>query len=265
MNSRNWNAKMANQNSMTINLAEDERLDDLQRNGFKLFQNTKIFCFGMDAVLLCTFARVAKGEKVLDLCTGNGVIPILMYGHYGVGNYTGLEIQPVNVDLAGRSIAYNHIEDSVAVVQGDVKEASSIFGGASYDIVTVNPPYMNENHGLVNPQSAKAIARHEILCTLEDVIRESAKILKDGGRFYMVHRPARLNEIIATMQQYRIEPKRMRFVHPFADKEANMVLIEGFRGGRPQLTVEAPLIIYEEPGKYTTEVRAIYEGAGIIE
>ena len=244
---------------MTINLNPDERLDDLQRNGYKLIQNTKIFCFGMDAVLLCAFTKVDKGERVLDLGTGNGVIPILLKGRTEGKHFTGLEIQDVNVDLARRSVQYNRIEEDVLIVQGDIKEASKIFGGASFDVVTTNPPYMNENHGLKNPESHKAIARHEILCTLEDVIREGTKVLKPGGRFNMIHRPHRLVEIIELMKKYRVEPKRIRFVHPFADKEANMVLIEGIRGAKPMVKIEPPLVIYEATGVYTEEVKNLYQ------
>ena len=244
---------------MTINLNPDERLDDLQRNGYKLIQNTKIFCFGMDAVLLCAFTKVDKGERVLDLGTGNGVIPILLKGRTEGKHFTGLEIQDVNVDLARRSVQYNRIEDDVLIVKGDIKEASKIFGGASFDVVTTNPPYMNENHGLKNPESHKAIARHEILCTLEDVIREGTKVLKPGGRFNMIHRPHRLVEIIELMKKYRVEPKRIRFVHPFADKEANMVLIEGIRGAKPMVKIEPPLVIYEATGVYTEEVKNLYQ------
>ncbi len=244
---------------MTINLNPDERLDDLQRNGYKLIQNTKIFCFGMDAVLLCAFTRVEKGEEVLDLGTGNGVIPILLKGRTEGKHFTGLEIQDVNVDLARRSVQYNRIEDDVLIVQGDIKEASKIFGGASFDVVTTNPPYMNENHGLKNPESHKAIARHEILCTLEDVIREGTKVLKPGGRFNMIHRPHRLVEIIDLMKKNKVEPKRIRMVHPFADKEANMVLIEGIRGAKPMVKIEPPLVIYESAGVYTEEVKNLYQ------
>ncbi len=244
---------------MTINLNPDERLDDLQRNGYKLIQNTKIFCFGMDAVLLCAFTRVEKGEEVLDLGTGNGVIPILLKGRTEGKHFTGLEIQDVNVNLARRSVQYNRIEDDVLIVQGDIKEASKIFGGASFDVVTTNPPYMNENHGLKNPESHKAIARHEILCTLEDVIREGTKVLKPGGRFNMIHRPHRLVEIIDLMKKYKVEPKRIRMVHPFADKEANMVLIEGIRGAKPMVKIEPPLVIYESTGVYTEEVKNLYQ------
>ena len=244
---------------MTINLNPDERLDDLQRNGYKLIQNKKIFCFGMDAVLLCAFASVGEGDKVLDMGTGNGVIPILLKARTSGSHFTGLEIQEINVDMARRSVRFNDIEDFVDIVQGDIKEASAIFGGASFDVVTTNPPYMNENHGLKNPENHKAIARHEILCTLEDVIREGAKVLKPGGRFCMVHRPQRLVEIFELMRKYRIEPKRMRMVYSFVDKEATMVLVEGIRGGKPMLKVEKPLVIYEKEGKYTDEIIRLYE------
>lgn len=244
---------------MTINLNADERLDDLQRCGYKLIQNTGIFCFGMDAVLLCAFANVREGDRVLDLGTGNGVIPILLKGRTKGSHFTGLEIQDINVDMARRSVAYNSIDEYVDIVHGDIKEASAIFGGASFDVVTTNPPYMNENHGLKNPESHKAIARHEILCTLEDVIREGAKVLKPGGSFCMVHRPHRLTEIFELMRKYKVEPKRMRMVHSFIDKEATMVLVEGIRGGRPMIKVEKPLIIYESQGKYTEEIIRLYE------
>ena len=243
---------------MTINLKPDERLDDLQRNGYKLIQNSKIFCFGMDAVLLCAFSRVDEGDKVLDMCTGNGVIPILLKGRTKGSHFTGIEIQDVNVDMAQRSVEYNNIGENVEIIKGDIKEASKIFGGASFDVVTCNPPYMNDNHGLKNPDSHKAIARHEILCTLEDVVREAAKVLKPSGRFYMVHRPHRLTEIIEQMKKYRIEPKRIRFVHPFLEKEANMVLVEGIRGAKPMVKIECPLIIYDSVGKYTKEVFELY-------
>lgn len=243
---------------MTIKLGPNERLDDLQRNGYSLIQNTELFCFGMDAVLLAAFTQVSAGERVLDLGTGNGVIPILLKARMPDAVYTGLEIQEQSVDLARRSVAYNRI-DSVTIVQGDIKEASAIFGRASFDVITVNPPYMGEKQGLLNPKSHKAIARHELLCTLEDVVREGAGVLRPGGRFYMVHRPERLSEIIRTMQQFRVEPKRLRFVHPYSDKEANMVLIEGIRGAKPMVKVERPVMIYQSPGVYTEEIRRLYD------
>ena len=240
------------------NLKDGERLDDLNRNGYHIIQDKSRFCFGMDAVLLSGFAQVKRGETVLDLGTGTGIIPILLAAKTQGAHFTGLEIQPDSADMAARSVAYNHLEDKIGIVTGDIKDASKLFGASSFDVVTTNPPYMIGQHGLQNPDAAKAIARHEVLCTLEDVIRESAKILKPGGHFFMVHRPFRLSEIFGCMTQYGIEPKRMRLVYPFVDKEPNMVLIEGMRGAKKRMTVEKPLIVYKEQGKYTDEIYEIY-------
>jgi len=243
---------------MTTNLMENERLDDLQRNELKIIQKTDGFCFGMDAVLLSGFAIVKPGEKVLDMGTGTGIIPLLLSAKTKGEHFTGLEIQESIADMAARSVALNHLEEKIAIVNGDIKEASRIFGAASFDVVTTNPPYMNDSHGLKNPTEVKAISRHEVLCTLDDVVREGSKVLKSGGRMYMVHRPHRLIEIITAMKQYKLEPKRMKMVHPFQDKEANMVLIEAVKGGGSWLKMEAPIIVYKEPGVYTDEIWKIY-------
>lgn len=243
---------------MTINLMENERLDDLQRNGLKIIQKTDGFCFGMDAVLLSGFASVKPGERVLDMGTGTGIIPLLLSAKTSGEHFTGLEIQDEIAEMAARSVRLNHLEDRIHIVKGDIKEASRIFGAASFDVVTTNPPYMNDAHGLKNPTEVKAISRHEILCTLEDVVREGARVLKPGGRMFMVHRPHRLIEIIQAMKSYKLEPKRMKLVHPFKDKDANMVLLEAVRGGGSWMKVEAPIIVYKEPGVYTDEIYDIY-------
>ena len=243
---------------MITDLMENERLDDLQRNGLKIIQKTDGFCFGMDAVLLSGFASVKPGERALDLGTGTGIIPLLLSEKTKGEHFTGLEIQTEIMKMAQRSVALNGLEKKIDIIQGDIKEASRIFGAASFDVVTSNPPYMNDAHGLKNPGDVKAISRHEVLCTLEDVVREGTKALKPGGRFYMVHRPHRLAEIITVMRQYKLEPKRMKFVHPFADKDANMVLIEAVRGGGAWLKLEPPVIVYKEPGVYTDEIYEIY-------
>jgi tRNA1(Val) A37 N6-methylase TrmN6 len=212
----------------------------------------------MDAVLLSGFAKVLPGERVLDLGTGTGIIPILLEAKTEGKHFTGLEIQEESADMARRSVALNGLEEKIDIVIGDIKEASAYFGLASFDVVTSNPPYMNHGHGLVNPGDAKAIARHEILCSLEDVIREASRLLKTGGRFYLVHRPFRLAEIINKLTSYKLEPKRMKLVHPYLDKEPNMVLIECVKGGKSMLKVEAPLIVYKEPKVYTDEIYDIY-------
>ena len=242
----------------TIDLKPGERLDDLQRNGYRIIQDPEKFCFGMDAVLLSGFADAPEGGRVLDLGTGTGIIPILMAAKTSARELIGLEIQETSAEMANRSVILNDLETRVKIVQGDIKEADQIFEAASFDVVTSNPPYMKGSHGLQNPDAPKAIARHEIMCDLEDVIRTAARLLKSGGKFYMVHRPFRLTEIMVLMNQYKVEPKRMRLVYPFVDKEPSMVLIEGARGGKSRITVESPLIIYEEQGKYTREIYDIY-------
>lgn len=239
-------------------LKENERIDDLQRNGYQIIQNPEKFCFGMDAVLLSGFARAKEGSLVLDMGTGTGIIPILMEAKTEAAHLTGLEIQEESVDMARRSVFLNGLEEKISIITGDIKEAGNFFHAASFDVITCNPPYMIGQHGITNPEDAKAIARHEILCTLEDVISQAAKLLRPGGNFFLVHRPFRLAEIMVLLHQYKLEPKRMQMVYPFVDKEPNMVLIEANRGGKPRMTVEKPLIIYKEPGVYMPEIYDIY-------
>lgn len=244
---------------MNNNLVMDnERVDDLQ-NGYYIIQNPEKFCFGMDAVLLSGFARVKKGERVLDMGTGTGIIPILLASKTQGEHFTGLEIQEECAEMALRSVQYNGLENKIGITQGDIKEAAGIFGAASFHVVTCNPPYMIGQHGLTNPHMPKAIARHEILCTLEDVVSQAAKVLCDRGRFYMVHRPFRLTEIMNVLTKYKLEPKRMQLVYPYIDREPNMVLIEALKGGNPRITVERPLIVYEKPGVYTKSVLEMYD------
>ena len=239
-------------------LRENERIDDLQRSGLKIIQNSKRFCFGMDAVLLSGFVRAKPGDHVLDLGTGTGIIPILLSAKTQAEKLTGLEIQQASAEMAERSVALNALTGRIDIVTGDIREAKALFGASVFDVVTTNPPYMIAEHGLKNPTDEKSIARHEVLCTLEDVISQAAAVLKPGGHFYMVHRPFRLAAIMTLMCAFRLEPKRMRLVYPYADKEPVMVLVEGVRGGNPRMQVEKPLIIYSEPGVYTEELRMDY-------
>lgn len=212
----------------------------------------------MDAVLLSSFAGCQPDSKVVDFGTGTGVIPILLTAKTKAAHIDALEIQEESADMAQRSVQLNGLTDKIKIIQGDIKEASDLLGKASYDYVITNPPYMNNDHGLKNPELPKAIARHEILCSLEDVIREGACVLRPGGHFIMVHRPFRLIEIITCLTRYKLEPKRMRFVHPFADKEPNMVLIDAVRGGNSMVKIESPLVIYATQGQYTQEILDIY-------
>ena len=242
----------------TIELKDGERLDDLERNGYELIQNPKVFCFGMDAVLLSGFVKTAEDTLVLDLGCGNGIIPILLAAKTRASRIVGLEIQGYSADMARRSVQLNNLEDRVTILEGDIKEAAAMFGTASFDTVTSNPPYIKGGKGLTNPHEPKAIARHELLCSLEDVVKAAGSLLKPSGAFFMVHRPQRLVEIFACLTAHGLEPKRLKLVHPFIDREPNMVLIEARRGGRPQLTIEKPLIVYKSEGVYNDEIYDIY-------
>ena len=241
-------------------ILENERLDELHRKGYKIIQDSNRFCFGMDAVLLSAFANVRKNEKVLDIGTGTGIIPILMEARYGGDNYVGIEIQEDVADMASRSVKYNNLEDRIVIDNADVKDALKLYGSSHFDVITTNPPYMTVDKGIVNPNDTKALSRHELSVTLEDIVSISSKLLKNKGRFYMIHRPARLVEIMNVMRKYNLEIKRIRMVHPYIDKEANMVLIEAMHDGKPFLKVENPLIVYEKSGEYTKEVMDIYYG-----
>ena len=259
-----------------------ERADDLQRSNLWIIQNPGRFCFGIDAVVLSAFCDIKAGDRCLDMGTGTGILPLLLSAKTDAAELTGLEIQPESADMARRSVEMNIalrgedtenealaaaegangpirlVRGRVSIMEGDLREASSIFGRSRFEVVTCNPPYMTGGHGIVNPADAKAIARHEILCTTDDVAREAAAVLVPGGRLYLVHRPFRLAEIFAAMGRYGLEPKRMRLVYPQADKEPNLVLLACVRGGKPQLTVEKPLILADPNGETTAEVKELY-------
>ena len=234
-----------------------ERLDDLQ-NGYWMIQNPEQFCYGIDAVLLASSARVKEGERALDFCTGSGIVPILLKAKTRGRHFTGLEIQHDSADMARRSVEYNGLEEWIDIVEGDVCRTEEYFPAASFQAVTCNPPYMTGNHGLTNANRAKMIARHEVLCSFEDIAKAAARVLEPGGRFYLVHRPFRLAEIMFALKQRGLEPKRMQLVYPFVDKEPNLVLLEAVKGGKPRITVEKPLIVYERPGVYTEDIRILY-------
>lgn len=239
-------------------LKDGERFDDLEIKGYKIIQNKDGFCFGIDAVLLSSFVVADKDDKVIDLGTGTGIIPILVEAKKEPLHLTGLEIQKEVYDMACRSVKYNNLEDKIDIVNGDIKEASKIFGKGKFDVVTTNPPYMVNSSGLKNPNMKKAISRHEILCNLEDVIREASYLLKQKGRIYMIHRPSRISSIICTLNTYKLMPKRIRFIHSYVDSEATMVMIEAVKGMGEFIKVMPPLVVYEKNGEYTEEVKRIY-------
>ena len=242
-------------------LRTGERIDDLQRNGLYIIQHPERFCFGMDAVLLSGFAAEhasVSGGRILDLCTGSGIIAILMSAKTKADHITGMEIQKDVADMAERSIRLNSLEDRINIINCDIKEAADHIDAASFDMVTVNPPYFKAGHGITNPEDSKTISRHEVACTLNDVLAVSASALKNGGYFYMVHKPQRTADVIYEMRRAGIEPKTLKLVHPYISSEASMILIEGRKGAGAEMRIEPPLIIYGEDGKYTGEMYTIY-------
>ena len=235
-----------------------ERLDDLQLSGLKILQDTDRFCFGMDAVVLSGFVKVKKGGRLLDMGTGTGILPLLLSAKTEASELVGLEIQDASADMALRSVELNGLSERVHIVKGDIKEAGKLFGPASFSVVCSNPPYMAQGSGLTNPDSPLAIARHEILCCFEDVVKQSFIVLPQGGSLFLVHKPERLSELLCTLSENRMEPKRLRLVHPFVDREPSMVLIEAVKDDKKGIKVEKPLILYEEKDVYSEEMRRDY-------
>ena len=236
-----------------------EQIDTL-KNDYKIIQDTERFQFGIDAVLLADFANkgVKAGDSVIDLGTGTGIIPLLMAGKLNEVAFTGLEVQEASAEMAARSVAMNGLEDRIQIVHGDIRKVDGLFEKHSFNVVTCNPPYMIDEHGKGNELDAKTIARHEVMCTLEDVVAAADYLLATHGRFFMIHRPFRLPEIFESLAAHKLEPKRMRLIHPFADKEPNMVMIEARKNAKRRLTIEPPLVVRYDDGVYTNEIIEIY-------
>ncbi len=242
-----------------MELKSNERIDDLQFKDLKIIQNSQGFCFGIDAILLSDFAKdMKKSELVVDLCTGTGVIPILLAGKTEAKKIIGVEIQEECADMAKRSVTLNNLENRVEIINNDLKFLKNVIPSATVDVVTVNPPYMKKGTGVINEKNAIIISKHEVSCTLEDVIKEAARLLKFNGEFYMIHKSERIADVFCTMRKYKIEPKRVRFVYPQVDKPSNLVLVEGTKSGKEFLKHEKPLIVYKENKEYTDEIYKIY-------
>ena len=246
-------------NSKDLSLIkEDENIDDLQLNGLNLIQKKDGFKFGIDAVLLSDFANVKTKHRVIDLCTGTGIVPFLIYGKYNPQEVVGLEIQEDMVEMAQRSAKLNSVEEKISFVNLDLKATEELKKLGRFDVLTVNPPYKLNNSGILNPLDKLAIARHEIMCNLEDVIYAARVLLKDNGRMFIVHRPERLADIFTLMRKYKIEPKRVKMIHPKVNKVPNIVLVEGQRDGGAYLKWDEPLYVYDDNGQYTEEIDKIY-------
>ena len=245
---------------MEINLEENERIDDLEYKNLKIIQNKEWFRFGIDSVLLSDFAKeIKKGSKVLDLGTGTGIISILLCGKTELKKIIGIEIQEDVYKMANKSILLNNLENRFEVINEDIKNLRNIFPANSIDAIVTNPPYKKENTGLKSKNMVEQISKHEILCKLEDIIKQSSFLLNNNASFYMVHRPDRIADIIELLRKYKLEPKKIRLVYPKISKEPNLVLIKATKGAKSFLKIEKPLIVYNENGEYTDEILEIYD------
>ncbi|MBR3281051.1 MAG: tRNA1(Val) (adenine(37)-N6)-methyltransferase [Clostridia bacterium] len=243
-----------------MKLKQNERVDDLQLNNLKIIQNSKDFCFGIDSVLLSDFAKGAKKHKrVVDLCTGNGVIAILLSAKLAKAKeIIGVEIQEYSAELANRSIELNNLQNKIQIINKDLLKIKKDIQSGSVDLVVCNPPYKPKGSGIINEKDSKTIARHEISCTLDDIIKEASRELNFGGSFCMVHKVERMTDIFCSLRKHGLEPKRMRLIYPKVGEAANLVLIEGIKGGKPFLNMESPIYVYKDENEYTDQIYDIY-------
>ena len=245
---------------MDIELEANERIDDLEFKNLKIIQNKDGFCFGIDSVLLSDFAKnIKKDSMVLDLGTGTGIIPILLCGKTKLKKVTGIELQEEVAKMAKKSIKLNNLEDKFNVINENILNLNKIYENQTFDVIVSNPPYKKKDTGITNENEKKIISRHEISASLEDFIKISKDLLKDKGEFYMVHRPERLVDIFELMRKYKIEPKEIRFIFSNKNEEPKMVMIKGVKNAKSFLKIYPNLYIYEEDGKYTEEIKNIYE------
>ncbi|MBQ0140441.1 MAG: tRNA1(Val) (adenine(37)-N6)-methyltransferase [Kurthia sp.] len=242
-------------------LKDDERLDYLLAEELRIIQSPSVFSFSLDAVLLSKFVNVPHHKgSIIDLCAGNGAIPLFLSARTKA-TITAVELQERLADMATRSVKYNDLEQQIKIVLGDVKTIAPVLGIEKHDVVTCNPPYFLAHEASdKNLKEHMAIARHEIYLKLDEMIYTTGKLLKQGGKAAFVHRPGRLLDIVTAMRANRIEPKRIQFVYPKKGKEANTLLIEGIKDGKPDLKILPPLYVYGEDGEYTSEVREMLYG-----
>ena len=240
-------------------LKEGERIDDLEYKGLKIIQNKDGFCFGIDSVLISDFAKdMRKGSTVLDLGTGTGIISILLSKKQDNLKIYGIEIQEDVAEMASRSVRLNNLQDSISIINDNLKNLGNHFEPNSIDVIVTNPPYKKNNTGLKNDDYRNLVSRHEIECTLEDIISISKKLLKDKGEIYMINRAERLVDIVSCMRNYKLEPKVIRFVHSKQNEKPNLVLIKAVKNAGEFLKIEKPLVVYRDDGEYTDEILEIY-------
>lgn len=238
-------------------IKENERLDDLEYNGLKLIQNPNWYCFSSDAVLLANFVKAKSQDIVVEFGLGNGVISILIAGKTNAKKIIGFEIQANTADLANRNIMFNNLQDRIEVLNNDFKEASSILGKETVNIVVANPPYFSVDSGMKSEFKERAISRQETTCTLEEMIKNASEILKYSGKMYMIHKTERMAEVIASMVNNKLEPKKITLIYPKQNKKADTFIIEAQKMGKPGLIINS-LIVYEKNGTMTTEAKKLY-------
>lgn len=236
-----------------------ERQDDLNINGYKIWQNSGLFRFGMDAVLLAAFAKIKKTDSVIDICSGSGIIPLLLLARNDVRQISAVEYFGYLCELMKRSAHQNGCEDRLNIVNADIKEIDKYFPKSTFDVLTVNPPYEKDGHGIACDNDIKNAARRETLCDIADVVKAARHLLKTGGRMYMIHRPSRICDIFCALRQNGFEPRTMQLVQSRQGSRPNLVLISAIKGAPPYLKIEPNMVIYNEDGTYTGESKKIYD------
>ena len=235
-----------------------ETIDDLLGGRLKILQKERGYRFSIDSLLLAHFVQMKTGGSVIDLGTGSGVILLILSHRFKCGRMVGVEVQEELVDMAGRSIKMNGLEDEIELFLGDVREINALFAPQSFDVVIFNPPYRRLSSGRINPDQEKAVARHEIKGTVDNFLLSARYIVKETGCLYLIYPAVRMAELLFRMRENDIEPKRLRMVHSRHISEGEFVLVEGKKGGGEELKVLPPLFIYEEDGGYTEEMESVF-------
>lgn len=242
-----------------MELKENERIDDLEYKGLKIIQNKEGFCFGVDSILLSDYAKkIKKNAKVIDIGTGTGIIALLLCKKTELCKIYGIEVQKEVAEMAGRSVILNNLQNKFEIINTNIKNIFEVLEPHEFDAIVTNPPYKKIDTGLKNYEKKQLVSRHEVECTLEDIIEKSSKLLKDLGEFYMVHRAERLVDIMCILRKYKLEPKNIRFVHSKVGDKPNLILIRAVRGAKEYLKIDKPLVIYKDNGEYTDEIKQIY-------
>lgn len=243
-----------------MELKENERIDDLEYKGLKIIQNENGFCFGIDSVLLSDYAKnIKSGAKVIDVGSGTGIISILLCAKTNLEKIYGIEIQKEVADMSKKSIKLNNLEDKIEIINTNIRDIFNVLNKNEYDVVVTNPPYKKADTGVKSIDTRQLISRHEVECTLEDIIKNANLLLKDLGEFYMVHRAERLVDIMCLLRKYKLEPKNIRFVHSKRDQKPTLILIRAVKLAKEFLKIDKPLVIYNEDGTYTDEILEIYD------